>query len=407
MQDAASRPVNPWLLSLFWFGSAFHWFILLPILIPADVVRFVGEASKGTYLGLMLGVSAVIPLVLPPIIGAYSDRVGKRLPFLVWGVVLNALGVLGMALAHTYWPFFLAFLLVQLGNNLATAPYSALIPELVPSERRGHASGAMGLLQLMGQALGGIAVLVTGLLVGAGVLPAAREAQYLLVGVVLIGSAAVTLLNVPEPPAAQRSAAPALRWTALFLHQAFLWVFLTRALFSLGQYSVQPFLQFYLGDVVAVPQPAEAVSYLLLALVAGGTVSALIGGRISDRVGRKPVIYVAGGLMAICALLFLFAPSFGVALAIGLLFGLGYGAFTSVDWALGADAMPSARSFARDMGIWHVAFVAPQLVSTPQGRLLDWGNSVAPNLGYTLIFGSAVVFFALGVILIRNVKGVR
>ena len=77
--------------------------------------------------------------------------------------------------------------------------------------------------------------------------------------------------------------------------------------------------------------------------------------------------------------------------------------FTSVDWALGSDAMPSSASYARDMGIWHVAFVAPQFIGGPQGALLDWGNGQSPNLGYTLVFGIAAVFFALGVILVRNV----
>ena len=91
------------------------------------------------------------------------------------------------------------------------------------------------------------------------------------------------------------------------------------------------------------------------------------------------------------------------ALALALVFGLGFGAFTSVDWALGSDAMPSESSYARDMGIWHVAFVAPQFVGAPQGRLLDWGNAQSPNLGYTLVFGIAAVFFVLGVILVRNV----
>lgn len=149
--------------------------------------------------------------------------------------------------------------------------------------------------------------------------------------------------------------------------------------------------------------PANATSIMLACIIVGSIASALIGGRISDRVGRKPVIYVAGGLMAAVALTLLFAPNFPVALALALVFGLGFGAFTSVDWALGSDAMPSESSYARDMGIWHVAFVAPQFVGAPQGRLLDWGNAQSPNLGYTLVFGIAAVFFVLGVILVRNV----
>ncbi|MFC6666641.1 MFS transporter [Deinococcus radiopugnans] len=174
-------------------------------------------------------------------------------------------------------------------------------------------------------------------------------------------------------------------------------------LFSLGQYSVQPFLQYYNRDVMRQADAGTSTSIMLACIIVGSIVSALIGGRISDRVGRKPVIYVAGAAMAAAALLLLVAPSYPVALGLALFFGLGFGAFTSVDWALGSDAMPSASSYARDMGIWHVAFVAPQMTSAPQGALLDWGNARGDNFGYTLVFGIAALFFIAGVLLVRKV----
>ena len=77
-------------------------------------------------------------------------------------------------------------------------------------------------------------------------------------------------------------------------------------------------------------------------IIVASILSAVVGGQLSDRVGRKPVIYVAGTTMAVAALLLLLAPSFAVALALSVAFGLGFGAFTSVDWALGSDAMPSS-----------------------------------------------------------------
>lgn len=178
---------------------------------------------------------------------------------------------------------------------------------------------------------------------------------------------------------------------------------MTRVLFALGQYSVQPFLQYYNADVLGQRDAQTSTSVMLVCIIVGSIASALVGGRVSDRVGRKPVIYVAGGVMAAAALALLVAPSYPVALALAVGFGVGFGAFTSVDWALGSDAMPSASSYARDMGIWHVAFVAPQMTSAPQGALLDWGNAHGGNLGYTLVFGIAALFFLAGVVLVRNV----
>lgn len=407
---AVSAPVlpSPWVLSAFWFGTAFHWMLLLTILLPATVVQFVGEEQKGSYLGLLTAIGAVMALVVPPLVGAHSDRTGKRLPYLRLGVGVNLVGLAVMAFAvatlggmNGFWVFLLGFLLVQLGNNYATAPYSALIPQLVPAEQRGRYSGVMGQLQAVANLLGAI----SGVVIGQLHLPQALA--FALIAVVLVVPALITMRGVPESQApATPQAAPAeppMPWTQLFSYQPFLWVFVTRVLFALGQYSVQPFMQYYAGDVLKQPNPVMSSSILLACIIVASIVSAVVGGHLSDRIGRKPVIYVAGGLMALMALLFLVAPSFPVALGLALVFGLGYGAFTSVDWALGSDAMPSKSSYARDMGIWHVAFVAPQFIGAPQGRLLDWGNAQSPNMGYTLVFGIAAFFFLMGVILVRNV----
>ena len=407
-QSLTAPRVSPWVLSAFWFGTAFHWLLLLLVLMPANVESFVGSSLKGTYSGALVAIGAVMALVIPPLVGAHSDRTGRRVPYLRLGVGVNIAGLAVMAAAVTllggmtgFWVYVLGFVLVQFGNNYATAPYSALIPQLVPPEQRGRYSGVMGMLQAAGQLLGAVSAFVVGSLH----LPAL--VSFVLIGVFLLIPALVTMRGVPDdhaPAAAGHTPAP---WRTLFAYQPFLWVFITRVLFALGQYSVQPFLQYYNADVLNQKDPATSNSIMLACIIVASIVSALIGGRISDRVGRKPVIYVAGTTMAAAALLLLVVPGFSAALLLAVVFGLGFGAFTSVDWALGSDAMPSNTSFARDMGIWHVAFVAPQFIGGPQGALLDWGNARGDNLGYTLVFGIAAAFFILGVLLVRNVPDTR
>lgn len=400
---------SPWVLSAFWFGTAFLWLMLLTIFMPAHVVGFMGEADKGKWLGLLNAIGAAIALVVPPLVGAHSDRTGRRLPYLKLGVGLNVLGlaVMGAAVALMtgstgFWVYLLGFMVVQFGNNYATAPYSALIPQLIPPEQRGRYSGAMGTLQALGQLLGA----ATGMAIGSryGVsLPS------VLIALVLLVSAFTTLRGVPERADALAPApsSETLPWKQLFAHAPFKWVFITRVMFALGQYSVQPFLQYYASDVLRQKDPVMSSSLMLACIVVASIISAIVGGRLSDRVGRKPVIYFAGTVMTVMALSLLVAPSFVAALALAFCFGLGFGAFTSVDWALGADAMPSQSSYARDMGIWHVAFVAPQFVNLPMGAVLDWGNRQSENFGYTLVFGGAALFFMLGVILVRNVPEAR
>ena len=125
------------------------------------------------------------------------------------------------------------------------------------------------------------------------------------------------------------------------------------------------------------------------------------------------MVYLSGALMGIVCLVFILSHNFTVAVLMGIVFGLGYGAYQSVDWALVSDVLPSVDDYAKDMGVWHVADVLPQIVATPvAGVLLDNFQRVGkaqnvPNLGYTVIFLLAVVFFAFGTIFVARIKKVR
>lgn len=291
---------------------------------------------------------------------------------------------------------------MQWGNTYATAPYSALIPQLVPPQQRGYYSGVMATLQALGQLLGAAAAFAVAALALPPVL------YYVLAAAALAASAWVTLRGAGQAEggggatgSSESAAPPSIR--ELFAHKPFFWVFWTRALFALGQYSVQPFLSFYTRDVLRQPNPEEATSLLLAAIIVTSIISALVGGKLSDRLGRKPVIYAAGTLMGLAALLLILSSSYPAALGSATLLGLGFGAFASVDWALGSDAMPSSSSYARDMGVWHMAFVAPQFVSLPMGALLDALNSGGGTAGYTAVFGLASLFFITGLLLVSQV----
>src|ERR1700746_1822371 len=87
-------------LGLFWFAMSFHWGALLTVVIPAEVLRFVPEAQKGAYLGLLFAAGGVMAMVVSPISGALSDRsplrTGRRRPFVIAGVLVNVLGLMVM-----------------------------------------------------------------------------------------------------------------------------------------------------------------------------------------------------------------------------------------------------------------------------------------------------------------------
>lgn len=394
-------------LSAYWFGFSFHWFLLLPILMPADVQRFVGEVNKGAYLGWLAGTLALIPLLLPPFMGAWSDRVGRRMPFLLGGTAVNIAGLLVMLLAPGYWLYAAGYVLVQLGNSVASSPYAALIPDVVPQEERGAASGAMGFFQLTSQIAGGLTAFVLG---------GSREGQFVAIILVLALVTFITVHSVPEP-GVRRDTAHTLDLSVYFrpTYHNFRWVFLTRAFVESGRFAVQPFLLFYLRDVIGtfqlgplkIPSAALALAAVLMLLSVTAAATAIVAGRLSDRIGKKPVIYFAGALTAAGALGFALTHSFTLAVLVALVFGLGYGAYISVDWALATSVLPDETKHARDMGIWHIALVFPQLFQGVFGQILDSGNQAAPNGGYPVLFAVAITFFLLGTVFVSRVRGVR
>jgi MFS family permease len=419
------------LLSIFWLAMNAQWAAVLIVTMPSQIKSAVGSDVKGTTLGLALGLGAFISMIAAPAFGALSDRIilpgGRRKPWVVIGTLGNIIGLFGLAfLIRPGNPASLvgwtaAFLVVELFSNIATGPYSALIPDLVPAEQRGSASGWMGLMTVLGTFLGG--------LMGFFLVPlgGVTGIYFLRMGVLLAGML-ITVIGVKEGPVQtvhSFNLADFLRGLyEPFKHSDFTWVFMTRLLVTMGIYTVQEFLQYYMGDVIGVPfilagvgkvadSPEQAVSFFLLPLLLGSIFSTLLAGVLSDRHGRKVMVYIAGALMGAVAFTFILFHSFTLAVFLGVIFGLGYGAYQSVDWALASDILPSMDDYAKDMGVWHVAMVFPQVIATPiAGFLLDNFQRVGkaesiPNLGYTVIFMLAVVYFFLGTVFVRQIKGVR
>jgi MFS family permease len=206
----------------------------------------------------------------------------------------------------------------------------------------------------------------------------------------------------------------------------FAWVLATRSLVMLGIYTVFGFLQYYLQDVTlhGTADPAKgavAASGNFLAIVIGtAAISTGFAGYLSDRFGRKRMVYIAGGFMALVGALFivlslLFPSVESILYVCAAIFGLGYGSYISVDWALVTDVLPSEENYARDMGVWNIALTAPQviayilgayaIVAFNQGGVFAIGGQ--PHFGYTMLFVLLVLYAVLGTVTVRYIKGIK
>ncbi len=496
-------------ISIFWLALNFHWAALGIIILPSQVFKIVGPFYKGNALAYVLVPGAFVALFANPLFGMLSDRTGgwlaawgRRRPYIFLGTLVNVGGLLWMAAARDIPSLAIAYVIVQFSNNAASAPFHALLPDIVPVEQRGLTSGVMGLLSIAGN-IGG--VVVAGIFVNSS-LPVAAYYQgvwvtYGIIIAVLVALMLVTIITVRERrgisaqmanlaagnPASTREATtfqPAsggenvvppprggssragplisrrtvmtVAWTLVavaivwgimalwnVLHIAhlqisgdvqqvileviatigilrlfdfnprrdpdFAWVFLTRLVMMLGIYLVEDFLQFYMRDAVRVAHPEQQTTNFIIILSFTSLISAFGVGWLSDRFGRKRMVYVSGGFMALVGLIFIITQSLPIVLAAGAIFGLGYGAYISVDWALVADVLPSHRDYARDMGVWNISLSLPQVVAPIMGGpLIDsFTRAGNPVLGYQLLFAMAIAYCLIGTVTVRFIRGVK
>lgn len=395
------------LLSVHNFGLNFHWGALLAVAIPRLVLRFADEAAKGRVLGSVYAGGALVALVMQPLAGALSDRsihpMGRRRPFIIVGVLLNAAALLALAYAPTLGLFIVAFLFVQFAYNLGAAAYGGLIPDLVPEHQRGMVSGFWGLMNILGTIIAGV---VAGLLIERGRVIAA----FLMIIAVLMTTMLITVAKVHETPLRGRAPLPLRAFLGSFWidprrHPNFAWLFVARFFTLMGIYSLLAFLQFFLKDYLRVANFTEATGQVQAMVAVGALGSAYVSGWLSDRIGRRPIVSVSSLLMGIMVLVFLRAPSLPLMLALSVIFGIGFGAFNTVDLALAVDVLPSREAAAKDLGIWGISTTLPQVLGPLiGGPILDAVNRLGPGQGYVAVNALAAVYFAIGALAILKIR---
>jgi MFS family permease len=352
-------------LSLYWFSLNFHWGAMLAVVLPIEVLSRSTAINKALYLGLVSGIGSLIGMIAQPIAGSFSDRCrnrwGKRRPFVLGGALVNVAGLLWMPRAVSLYSLAAAFVLVQLGNNISGAAYQGYIPDQVPVKQRGKASGYMGLMSMLGT--------VTSFGVAAALVhPGNTHSFYTVLAVVLIIGAGVTLWKVPDSPAAKEpETSPRLSWLDSLKNHDFLWLSITRALVMFSLYCMVTFVEYFIRDKIGLPNFVGGTLAVSSIALGGSLASALGAGMLSDRLGRKGIVCIASLAMAAAFAVFVISPTWNLILTIGVVFGLGYGAYISVDWALALDVLPDKSYAARDLGVWGFASTIPQTLAPLMG----------------------------------------
>lgn len=407
--DTPGKVSLGWLIGIssFWFATSFKWFLILVFLLPDHVAKIVPGGEKGAYWGAVFGIGAIWAVVGPALFGDLSDRTGDRRPFVVGGSLLTILSLFVLFYANAIWMLTIGYLLLQISDDLATGPYSAVIPERVPEKSRGAASGIMGAAMSISQVVAVIAVLATS---------GAKVSLYIAIGVLNISSALFAArLLVPTGVRQTQSTSVLKSWAKPWKHADFRWVWLTRFLATLGFYLVIPYANFYIRDIVTNPilfghrfnSPDSATAVLALVMALSGASGSVISGPLIDRIGRKTLAYIGSAIMAGGLFVLIVLPQMLLLSTIAIFIGLGYGIFQTANWAMVTDVLPEKEGLGRDMGIWQMSISSVQIFAGGAGFLLAQGNKVHIGLGYQILFVLAGIMVTLSGFVSRLVRGSR
>jgi MFS family permease len=391
---------------VYWFGISIIWGGLDGALIPYRLEQAYPD-DFGFRFAIISAAAVAMAIVVQPTVGVISDytstRWGRRKPFIVVGAILDVVFLVGVASSEEFLVLLVFLVLLQFSSNFAQGPFQGYVPDLVPARQVGLASGLMGLMLVLGR-IAGVGVGTLGIVTGN--LWLATVA----LGVVEVATMVVLVRSVDEGTAAPprpgtwwqiaRSA-----WGADILRErSVLWLLLVRLLF-LGAVASTSLGLSYFGRSHGLSRDDAAGTLFLGTVIVGvmTAVAAVPGGRLSDRFGRKPMIYVACVVAAIGMTGVALAPTPLLAILAFVPFGLGAGTFLSVDWALMTDVIPKETT-GRYMGILNTGTaVAGPVYLLVAGLTLDTFSSIELGLGPRAAMLVAAAFLLLAAVALTRV----
>jgi MFS family permease len=368
-------------------------------------LRELDATSAAGNLSIVLGIGAAFAFVTAPIAGRLSDRTtsrfGMRKPWILGGAIGLYIAIVIIAFAPNTAIMAIGWSFAQISFNFALSSLVAMLPDQISPSRRGRVASFFNLIQ------------------NAGFTAAAFVVQLFPVGHIqdllpsLIGGVALFAIIIPIKDRVQTEKRnESFNIKQLFgafvfnprKHPDLGWAWLTRFLVTMGYSTATTYLAVFLIDHIGVSD-AKAPSMVFqanLAATIGLTISTVVVGWLSDKVGRrKPFVFVAGFVAMIGLVVLALAGDFQTVLIGEAIIGLGSGAFFAIDLALITDVLPSAETAGKDLGVVNIA------QALPQSLVPALAPAVIAGFGYPGLFiGGAIVGIA-GAFSVLGVRKVR
>jgi MFS family permease len=362
---------NIWWLGLVSFINDTASDMILPVL-PL-FIKAIGGA--GFAIGIISGLGESIASLFKMLAGFWSDKTGKRKPFVFAGYSLSAFCKLLFSAAKI-WPQILALRSFErLGKGLRSAPRDAILAASTKKETRGKGFGIHRAMDSGGAVFGSVMAFILFWFFGF-----SFRNIFLIAGIISFLSL-VPLLFVKEKRLEQK--AMNLNIGIRNLPKS-LKIFMGIAtLFALGNFSYMFFVLktqgFFSGKWT------DGIPIILYIIYnASYTFFAIPSGILSDRIGRKTVLLMGYALFGLVCLGFMFSESLSLFIILFLLFGLNYAFVESNQRAFVSDLAPeSVRGTA--LGTFHML---TSLVALPGGIIAGFLWDL--NAIFTFVYGAVV-----------------
>src|SRR5450755_276668 len=416
--EAALEPESPaahrvgWgfisLYTLAYISTSLVFIAPLLVTLALKVNSLVGIERAPDSLALVAGIGALLAMFGNPLFGKMSDRTSSRLgmrrPWMVIGLVGGSLGILVVALAPSIAVVLVGWCLAQLFFNALLAAMVAVLPDQVPAVQRGLVAGVLGVCTPIASVSGTFVVkLFTGNQLAGFLAPCAIGGFFILLF-------AVTLKD------RRLAKADKLTWSLREFASTFYvnprknpdfaWAFVSRFMFVLAYAFLVTYQAYYLLEKIGSAKADIPQQIFLGTLVQSAVVVAasLIGGKLSDRTGRRKVFVLTASIVYGVAMFVIAIASnfngFLVGMAIG---GLGFGIYVAVDLALVVDVLPDKDNAAKDLGVFNMAGALPFSIApgiAPAILAIGGGS-------YAVLYAVAGVSAIVGAATILPVKRVR
>ena len=344
---------------------------------------FVTQVLKANMaaLGFIDGLGEAIVSLSQAAAGYYSDRIRRRKVFVWIGYLCGAASRLGYA-ASSVWPHLVPFRVLDRAGKIRSAPRDAIIADVSTDENRGRHFGLLRAMDNLGATAGILISIALFKVLGYRLL-------FALAAVPSVIGALLILKTIKEPRSPGGRVFKGFSFRNVDRNLA-LYIVLN-GVFALGAFTYS----FLLMDAKEAGFRMGFTPVLYLVYSVAAALFSYPFGRLSDRIGRKPVMFLAYAAWAGVCVLVVATDRLPLVALLFVLFGVHKAALEPVQKTIAAELAPQPYRASVLGGFQMVVGLAALPASLMAGFLWDKAGRRVPfivSLGLTAIAALLLVF---------------